>query len=227
MSREPEDGPGPVSTPDTEPESDASARRRGRRPAGEDTRGLILQAARTEFSRQGYDAVTLRGIARAAGVDARLVHHYFHGKEEIFVAAMDFPLRPSQVIPATIDGGTKGIGERVARLFLSAWESEEGATRVGALLGAGLSNPQIARVLREFLSREILTRVVAGIGGDDPELRGVLVASQMMGVAVTRYVVKIEPIASLDVEDLIPILAPTLERFILGDLNPGSDTVEI
>ena len=196
-------------------------RRRGRRPAGQDTRAAILAAARAEFARRGYDAATLRGIARVAGVDARLVHHYFSGKEEIFVAAMELPVRPSQVFPAALGGGADGIGERVARLFFEAWESPQGRVRVAALLGAGLASEQVARVLREFITREVLVRLVAAVGGHDPELRATLVASHMVGIAVVRYVIKVGPLAPVDVDDLVAVLAPTLQRYIVGELLPG------
>ncbi|MEJ2577822.1 MAG: TetR family transcriptional regulator [Kineosporiaceae bacterium] len=210
--------PSPDHSPDPAP---GPQRRRGRRPAGEDTRAQILAAARTEFTERGYEAVTLRGIARSAGVDARLVHHYFGGKEEIFVAALDFPVLPSQVVPAAFGGHREGLGERVARVFLSAWETPQGRSQVIALLGAGLASEQIARVLREFITREILVRAVAGAGAEDPELRATLVASHMVGVAVLRHVLKVEPMASADVEDLVAVIAPTLQRYLTGELVPG------
>jgi AcrR family transcriptional regulator len=193
-------------------------RRRGRRPAGEDTRGLILDVARAEFARHGYDAVTLRGLARAAGVDARLLHHYFQGKEDIFVAAMDFPLRPSQALPAVLDGDIEELGERVARMFFRAWETPEGKARLVALLGSGLGSEPVSRVLREFLTREFLVRVVDRIVSDDAELRATLVGGHMIGIAVVRYLVKVEPLASSSVEDLVEIVAPSLQRYLTEEL---------
>jgi AcrR family transcriptional regulator len=212
--------PDPVPEPEREPapEPDVCVRRRGRRPAGEDTRGLILRAARAEFGRQGYDAVTLRGIARAAGVDARLVHHYFHGKEDIFVTAMDFPLRPSQALPVVLDGDVADLGERVARMFFGIWETPEGQARVVALLGSGLGSEPASRVLREFFTREFLLRAVVGIAAEDAELRATLVAAQMIGIAVLRYLVGVEPLVSASVEDLVEIVAPTLQRYLTEEL---------
>ena len=101
-------------------------RRRGRRPAGEDRRGDILAAAREEFALRGFDGTTLRGIARAAGVDARLVHHYFDGKDAVFTAAFELPVRPQDVVGPVLALGPDGIGERLIRLFLTVWDSPPG-----------------------------------------------------------------------------------------------------
>jgi len=206
-----------VSTP---AESDAAVpRRRGRRPAGEDTRAAIVAAARTEFAARGYEGATLRGIARAAGVDPRLVHHYFDGKDDVFTAAMELPVRPQELVAAIVAPGIDGLGERLLRMFFSVWDTPAGRERIVALLSGALTSESAARTLREFLMREILGRVVTVVGGDDPELRATLAASQLIGVVMARYVVRIEPLASADIEDLIPLLAPTLQRYLEGDLD--------
>jgi len=195
---------------------EAAARRRGRRPAGEDTRQAIITVARSEFAARGYDGTTLRGVARAAGVDARLVHHYFDGKEELFVAAMDLPVNPQEVLPLILGPGPDGVGERLVRFFFAVWDPPAGRERILALLGAALNNPEAARMLREFLARELFGRIAHSLGGDRPELRAGLVAAQMVGVALARYVVQIEPLASAPVDDLVPWLAPTIQRYLVG-----------
>jgi AcrR family transcriptional regulator len=202
----------------TDAGEETGSRRRGRRPAGEDTRAAILDAARTEFAARGYEGATLRGIARAAGVDARLVHHYFDGKDDVFAAAMELPVRPQDVVGAVLAaGGTDGIGERLLRMFFSVWDSPEGRMRIVALLSSVLTSQGAARMIREFLAREIFGRVVAAIGSDDAELRAALAASQMMGLIMARYVVKLEPLASADLEEIVPFVAPTLQRYLAGD----------
>jgi AcrR family transcriptional regulator len=193
-------------------------RRRGRRPAGEDTRAAIITAARSEFAARGYEGATLRGIARAAGVDPRLIHHYFEGKDDVFVAAMELPVRPGELVAGVIAaGGIDGLGERLLRMFFSVWDAPEGRERVVALVSSVLTSDSAALLLREFLTREIFGRVVAVAGADDPELRASLMASQMVGLIMARYVVKLEPLASADPEDLIPFIAPTLQRYLGGD----------
>jgi AcrR family transcriptional regulator len=201
-----------------DPGEETGTRRRGRRPAGEDTRAAILDAARTEFAARGYEGATLRGIARAAGVDARLVHHYFDGKDDVFAASMELPVRPQDVVGSVLAGGDlDGLGERLVRMFFAVWDSPEGRVRIVALISSVLTSEGAARTIREFLAREVFGRLVTAIGSDDPELRAALAASQMVGLIMARYVVKLEPLASADVEDIVPFVAPTLQRYLVGD----------
>jgi AcrR family transcriptional regulator len=196
------------------PVLDAPARRRGRRPAGEDTRGLILVAARTEFGSRGYDGTTLRGIARAAGVDARLVHHYFDGKEDIFVSALGFPARPQEIVAAVMAGPFEELGERLVRTILGIWSLPEGRDRVVALLSGALSSEAAARMLREFVSRELLARIAATLDVDRAELRTTLAVSHLVGIAMARVVVQVEPLASMDIDQLARITGPVLQRYL-------------
>jgi AcrR family transcriptional regulator len=198
------------------------ARRRGRRPAGEDRRGDILAAAREEFARRGFDGTTLRGIARAAGVDPRLVHHYFDGKDAVFTAAFEIPVRPQDVLEPVLGPGPDGIGERLVRMFLSVWDTPVGRQRIVALLSASVTSEAGARMLREFLAREVFGRVAARLGRDDPELRASLAVSQMMGLVVARYVVVVEPLASAEPEELVELIAPTLQAYLTGPLRSSA-----
>jgi AcrR family transcriptional regulator len=200
------------------------ARRRGRRPAGEDRRGDILAAAREEFARRGFDGTTLRGIARAAGVDPRLVHHYFDGKDAVFTAAFEIPVRPQDVLEPVLGPGPDGIGERLVRMFLSVWDTPVGRQRIVALLSASVTSEAGARMLREFLAREVFGRVAARLGRDDPELRASLAVSQMMGLVVARYVVVVEPLASAEPEELVELIAPTLQAYLTGPLRSSAES---
>ena len=200
----------PAASTNDPPES----RRRGRRPAGEDTRGLILDAARAEFGTRGYDGTTMRGVARAAGVDARLVHHYFDGKEELFVSALGFPARPQDIVAAVLAGPVEQVGERLARTVFAIWDSPAGRERIVALLSGALASEAAARMLREFVTRELLGRIAAGLGTDRGELRAALAASHLVGIAMARVVVKVEPLASLSADDLARIVGPALQRYL-------------
>jgi AcrR family transcriptional regulator len=211
----------PVEPPDGAAALDGG-KRRGRRPVGEDRRGDILAAARAEFGARGFDGTTIRGVARAAGVDARLVHHYFDGKDALFVAAFELPARPQQLLDAVLGPDVDGVGERLVRMFTSVWDTPDGRQRIVALLSAASASEAGARMLREFLAREVFGRIVARLGGDDPELRAALAASQMMGLGVARYVVRLEPLASADADLVVALVGPTLQRYLTGPL-PTSD----
>jgi AcrR family transcriptional regulator len=190
------------------------ARRRGRRPAGEDTRGRIVVAARAEFGSRGYDGTTIRGVARAAGVDARLVHHYFDSKEDLFVSALGFPARPQDILAVVLAGPVEEIGERLARTVFAIWDSAEGRDRIVALLSGVLSSEAVARMLREFLAREILARIATALKLEHGELRAALAASHLVGIAMARVILKIEPLASVDLDRLVRIVGPVLRRYL-------------
>lgn len=194
-----------------------TTRRRGRRPAGEDARGAIVAAARAEFAARGYDGTTLRGIARAAGVDARLVHHYFAGKEDVFVEALSLPVRPADLVGQLQAGPGELLGERLVRVFFGAWDGQPGREALVGMLRSAVSNEEAARMIQQFLAQNVLARIAAAAPDDDPDLRASLAASQMAGVALLRYVLRVEPLASADVEDLVGLLAPTIQRYLTGD----------
>ncbi len=197
------------------------ARRTGRRPGNPDTREGILAAARDAFAEKGFDRASIRTIATSAGVDPALVHHYFGTKDKLFAAAMQFPLDPAQLVPQVLAGGPGQIGERMIQVFLSVWDSPVGAAGV-ALFRSAVSNEWTARLLREFLVTQILRRVLEQAQLDPKEagLRSSLVASQMAGLAVMRYVIRLEPLASATPEALVAAVGPTIQRYITGDL-PG------
>lgn len=156
----------------------------------------------------------MRGIARAAGVDARLVHHYFDGKEELFVSALGFPARPQDILAAAMTGPVEQIGERLARTIFAIWDTAEGRERMVALLSGALSSEAAARMLREFITRELLGRIAAALNVDRGELRAALAASHLVGIAMARIVVKVEPLASVDGEQLARIVGPALQRYL-------------
>lgn len=209
----------------------AQRARTGRRSAasadGTGTREAILGAARAEFGERGYDGATMRGIAAVAGVDAALLHHYHGTKEQLFVAAMDLPVDPATVIPQVLAGGPDGVGERLVRTFLGVWDAPGHASPFVALIRSAVSNERAAWMVRQFVSRVIVRRIVAGLDVDDPELRANLVASQMVGLAMTRYVLRLEPIATATTEQVVGAVAPTVQRYLTGDIGSvarvGSD----
>lgn len=193
--------------------------RTGRRPAGADTRAVILDVARAEFARTGYDAVSLRSIARAAGVDPALVHHYFDGKSGLFAEVLQFPIDPATVLPQILDGELDQLGERLVGFYLGLWESPETGPGMAAAVRAALTSDAGAAALGAFVVREVMQRLAALVGPDRPLLRASLVGSQLVGLGVARYLVRLEPMVSASVEDLVAAVAPTIQRYLTGELR--------
>ncbi|MGB8650816.1 MAG: TetR family transcriptional regulator [Mycobacteriales bacterium] len=192
--------------------------RSGRRPGDSGTREAILAAAREAFGSQGYSATSVRGIARTAGVDPSLVLHFFGSKDGLFEAALQLPLDPATLVPELLSGGSRGLGERVVRTFLGIWDATPGQGPMLAMLRSAMSHQDSAERLRALLSRAILLPLATGAGADRPELRAALLASQLVGLAVTRYVLRLEPVASASVDELAPLYGPTLQRYLTATL---------
>lgn len=201
-------------------------RRSGRRPGNPQTREEIIATARRLFAERGFDRTTIRAIAAGAGVDPALVHHYFGTKDQLFLAAMNSPIDPGEQLPAVLTGDRDRIGERLVRTFLTVWDSPAGAAGV-AMLRSSLTNDWTARILREFLVTQILRRVTKALDLDPAEapLRASLVATQIAGLALMRYVLKLEPLASAPHETVVAAIAPTVQRYLTGELAgpPGVD----
>jgi AcrR family transcriptional regulator len=195
-----------------------TARRSGRRPGDSGARELILDAARRSFGAAGFAGTTIRGVAGAAGVDPALVHHYFGSKDDLFAASLELPVDPSVLVPQIVGDGGAGVGARVVRAFLGVWDATPGQGPMLALLRSAVSDERAAASLRDLLARVALGPVARGIGADRPELRAALAATQMTGLAVTRYVIRLEPVASAPAEALVSAVGPTVERYLLDPL---------
>jgi AcrR family transcriptional regulator len=192
--------------------------RTGRRPGASDTRQRILGAARTSFGEVGFEGTTIRGVAAAAGVDPALVHHYFGTKQRLFVAAMEFPAEVA-LLPARLGTGPPGeVAERLLRFVLDQWESPELRPLIVGLVRSAATDPTAAAMLRGLLVEGPFRALADTIGSPDAALRTVLAGTQMVGLAMARYVLQVEPLASADHEQLVRAVAPTIERYLAGDL---------
>lgn len=199
----------------------------GRRAGDSGTREAILDSARGQFAEHGYDGATIRAIAAAAGVDPALVHHFYGSKERLFAAAMQLPVVPSEVISAALAEAGRGPGEsagqHLVRSALAMWESAELRGAFAALLRSALTSPPAAVMLREFLTEAILQPVASLAGGTDPEstpFRASLIASHMLGLALTRYVLQFGPVAAASADDLAAAIGPAIDRYLTGDISP-------
>ncbi|MEV5313021.1 TetR family transcriptional regulator [Streptomyces sp. NPDC052610] len=201
--------------------TDETVRRRGRPRRTEagsaDTRDRILAAAREEFSERGYEKTSVRGIAKTAGVDPALVHHYFGTKEQVFQAAVETVFAPALSAPDVIfEGPDDEIGERFARFLFGVWENPVTRTPLLAVLRSAFTNEIAAAVFRRLIAGQLLRRVAGRLGLPDAELRAELAAAQLVGVAVMRYVIKLEPLASTDVEVIVKRVAPVVQGHLTG-----------
>jgi AcrR family transcriptional regulator len=193
--------------------------RTGRRPGESGTREAILEAARREFAQHGYDRATIRSVARGAGVDPALVHYFFGAKTELFAAAMQLPINPAQLVQTLLAGEPERIGERLIGTFLAVWDHAATRDTFIGLIRSAVTDDQAAALLREFAVRELFSRVAAALGTPDAELRANLVFSQIFGLAVARYILRIEPLASTPGQVVAAAVGPTIQRYITGDLS--------
>ena len=191
--------------------------RRGRRPGAPDTRATILAAARTRFAAHGFAGTTIRAVAGDAAVDAALVHHYFGSKDDLFLAALELPVDPRQVLLPAVAEGIDGVAERLLGAFLSAWDDPELQPRLVAVV-RGVMDPAGSKLITEGFLPVVLQPVGQALGIDRPELRMSLVASQIMGVILLRYVLRVEPLASLPPDQLVATYAPTIQRYLADPL---------
>lgn len=194
-------------------------RKIGRRRGSPDTRESILDAARRLFADKGFDATTVRAIAAEAGVDPAMIHHFFGTKEELFRETLQIPIDPAVEIPQIIAGGPDEIGIRLVRTFVRLWDSPVGTTGA-ALIRSAMSNDWTLRLMREFLTTQILRRIIEAVPLDPAEapMRVSLVASQLAGLAMMRYIIKLEPLASMPSDRVVELVGPTIQRYITGPL---------
>lgn len=190
---------------------------RGRRPAGENTRAALLDAAKVMFAERGFDGATVRNIAQRAGVDAAMVNHWFGGKDGLFVAALDIPVDFTEILARILDGDPEQTAERILRTFLSVWDVTGGGA-LAALVRSVAGHEQAARLMREFLGRVVIGRIVTAVAPDQLELRAALCSTQMVGIAMVRYVIRLEPLASAEHNTVVAAIAPNLQRYLTGVL---------
>ena len=194
-------------------------KRSGRRPGSPDTREQILVAAREMFAAEGFDRSSIRRIAAAADVDPALVHHYFKNKDNLFLAAVEAPFDPAEVIPQVFEPGMEGAGERLIRTFIDVWDGH--GTKAEAFLRSAIGHRIMSRFVEQFVLRHIIKSATKGLGAelDHVEVRANLVASQLLGIAVTRYLLKLSAIRAIDGDALAKIYGPTIQRYLEMDLT--------
>ena len=202
-----------------------SAAAAGRRPGNADTRGEIVEAAKRVFAAKGYDGASLRAVAREAQVDPALVHHYFEGKASLFVAAMALPFDPRIVQNGRVDASstsTSSPGSMVISGFLTMWDHAEGTGSSFAACVAGMAaSASVADAMREFVAERVWSNSPVNDGENDDmtRRRRALVSSQLMGLAFTRYILRVPPVSTATPAEIASWAGPTLDRYTMGPID--------
>ncbi len=189
--------------------------RAGRWRTGQQNKQRIIDAARDRFMREGYEQATVRAIAADASVDVAMVYYFFGNKEGLFTAsALTGPEHPLYQLATLLDEGVEQIGQRLVRRFLEHWDDGGVYEPFLTLWRSAAIQPRARQVLHDAMAGPIAERVAAEFGVADAELRVELVASHLAGLAFARYQLRIEPIASSAVEELVAWVGPTVQRYL-------------
>jgi AcrR family transcriptional regulator len=193
--------------------------RTGRRPGPDTgTRAAIIEAAGRLFLERGYEETSMRAIGAAAGVDASLVTHFFGSKANLLEAALDWPFDSSVEVPRLLSGGRDQVGRRLVRLVTRIWDDQQQGNPIIMLLRAASSEPRAGELLGTFERTLLFEPLLAELGSNKPELRAELAISQLVGLAMTRYILRLEPLASASSDHVVNWVGPTVQRYLTGDL---------
>jgi AcrR family transcriptional regulator len=190
---------------------------RGRRPGPSTTRDALLAVARRQFAAAGYAGASLRAIAAEAGVDPALVVHFFGSKDNLFREVLGWPFDPALATAriTSADAAPGRLGERLARFFFETWDDPTTGQALLAVLRGALTHDESARLLREFLAQQMFSQLRRVRAGDPPDLFHVqLAASHLVGIAILRYGLRLEPIASASLDQIVRTVGPVLDRYL-------------
>lgn len=196
--------------------------RTGRRPGPGSTREAILDAAREQFAEHGFKGATLRGIAGQAGVDPGLIRHFFGDKDGLFSAALELPDEARAVVLGTFTTPIEHWGERLTRAYLSLWEDPAAAGAMRATVASAFASDEALGRLRTFITSAVIDRAAPHLPQDDPGLRLAVAMTHLIGVALGRHLLKAPPLAAASLDDLVALIAPTIQGYLTGPL-PSAD----
>ena len=190
---------------------------RGRRPGAPDTRAEVLAAARASFAEKGFRGTTIRAVAASAGVDPALVHHYFGSKDDLFLASLQMPVDPRELLAPVVAQGPDGAGERLLRTFLAVWDDPDMQVQLLAVVRSVLSADETA-LLKDGFIPVVVGPVLGQLVLDRPDDRIPLVVSQVVGLIVARYLLALPPMAQMPADDVVARMGPVLQHYLTGDL---------
>ncbi|MFM8772579.1 MAG: TetR family transcriptional regulator [Actinomycetota bacterium] len=183
-------------------------------PTSDPIRDAALAAARSVFATRGYARTTYKGIAAAAGIAPAVLRKYYDSKGAIFAAAVRLPTDPASAIPSLLAPGIDGLGERLVRFWLDTVGDQEVREDLMAMIRAGASAAQVTRSLQAYLEVNVIDRIVAAVGVPDARMRVALISSYLVGIAAGRYLMRIEPLASASEEQVVRLVAPTIQALL-------------
>lgn len=178
---------------------------------------MLLEAAREVFSEQGFEGATVRTIAARAGVNASLVNHWFGGKQGLFAATIDDLFDVTNVVNGVPTGDPVTLAQQLVRAFVTKWDAH--GARFAAMVRSISSQKIAATMLSDFLTTRVFRRVARDIAPDQAEFRASLCATQIIGLGIMRYVLRLEPLVTASVDKVVTAIAPTVERYLIGDLD--------
>ena len=190
--------------------------RTGRRPGPTNTRASILAAAAECFAAHGYDATSMRHVAAIAGVDPALVRRFFGGKEQLFSEMAAALIVPERALAAVTDGVPEAAGERLLRYFLSLLGDVAHPGPFFGLIRSAVASDHAAGLLRRLLAEQVLGELAASFRSETAELGAALAASQLVGLAIARYAVRLDTLAAADTDDLVRWVAPVIQSYLTG-----------
>ncbi|WP_322861638.1 TetR family transcriptional regulator [Mycobacterium europaeum] len=192
-------------------------------PGPRDERGVlaarILAAARDEFAECGWAGTAIRAVARAADVDPALIYHYFGSKEGLLDAATTPPQKWLDAVAATWATPKDELGRQLIRTVLDTWTDEEVGPILRAVVLTAAHEGKTREKLRLIVERGLIGGSTLGADEEDRLRRSGLIATQLIGFALLRYVWKIEPIASMPDDEVVAAVAPNLQRYVEGDIS--------
>jgi len=180
--------------------------------------------ARQQFAELGYERVSVRGVAREAGVDPKLVHHYFGGKESLFAAVVELPLTPGDVIAELREPSEEALGHRLARIIVRLQSNALSRMTMLGVIRAATSQPLAAERIRALLTTRLLLPIARELTIDQPDVRAALVGSQVVGLIMARYVVKLPALASASDEEIIELLGASLDAVLGVAIIPAAES---
>lgn len=180
----------------------------------DEVRDAVLDSARAAFRAKGYARTSVKAVAAAAGVTPEVVGRYYQSKDKLFAAALKLPFDPASSIPTLVAPGIDGMGERLTRVTLDTLGDPETREDLIALARAGTSTGKAVAGLKGFVEQDIVDRLAVVIGVPDARLRANLITSYLLGVAINRYVIRLDPIASLSDDEVVRLVAPTVQDWL-------------